>query len=139
MSLTRLAAARHALKTELLSTVQVQVHVLLWVHIVQLRIADHAISDKSAHRRGDQYIDGSLTDFINSSNSRLLHCDGEALILDYFQVACCNAMLFVMLHIICDTVLPHVDVVPCLVFLSFLMILRGSQSTHLSGGEQAIF
>ena len=53
---------------------------------MQLRIADYAISDKSAHCRGDQYIDGSLTDFINSSNSRLLHCDGEALILDYFQV-----------------------------------------------------
>ena len=36
--------------------------------------------------RGDRYIDGSLTDFINSNNSHLIHCDGEALILDYFQV-----------------------------------------------------
>ena len=40
--------------------------------------------------RGDRYIDGSLTDFINSNNSHLVHCDGEALILDYFQVHSCR-------------------------------------------------
>ncbi|CAL5223367.1 g5872 [Coccomyxa viridis] len=39
----------------------------------------------TAKYRGDRYIDGSLTDFINSNNSHLIHCDGEALILDYFQ------------------------------------------------------
>ena len=48
-------------------------------------------------------------------------------------------MLFAMLHIIYDTILPHVDVVPCLVFLSSLMILRGSQSTHLSGVNKLSF
>ena len=36
--------------------------------------------------RGGNYIDGSLTDFLNSNNSDLLLCDGEALILDYYQV-----------------------------------------------------
>ena len=40
--------------------------------------------------RGNRYIDGSLTDFINSNNSHLIHCNGEALILDYFQVSFCN-------------------------------------------------
>ena len=53
--------------------------------------------------RGDQYIDGSLTDFINSSNSHLLHCDGEALILDYFQVGVLHRHASLAVHhISCD-------------------------------------
>ena len=36
--------------------------------------------------RGGNYIDGSLTDFLNSNNSDLLLCNGGALILDYYQV-----------------------------------------------------
>ena len=43
VSLTRRAAARQSLETELLSALQVQVHVLLRVHVVQLRIAEDAI------------------------------------------------------------------------------------------------
>ena len=43
VSLSSLAAARQLLQTELLSTLHVQVQVLLWVHEVQLRIAEHVI------------------------------------------------------------------------------------------------
>lgn len=49
--------------------------------------------------RGDRYIDGSLTDFINSNNSHLIHCDGEALILDYFQV-CSRCPPAILLNLI---------------------------------------
>ena len=70
--------------------------------------------------RGRPYVDGSLADFLRGDNSHWLTCEGQAVVLDYFQVKVVITELCMRHHCICEA--QHIHVATKLLGQDYMLV-----------------